>query len=78
MQVFFFAIVGTGLGILIELATPWSDVIMQQINSTLTDPSISTNPSLSSLIRALGIFGAYILLPSVGATGGFFLGSNSG
>ena len=71
------AIIGALIGVLIELVTPWSDVIMQQVNSTLSDPSISVNLPLSALIKALGIFGAYIFLPCVGATGVFFLGSKS-
>jgi len=71
------AMIGVLIGITIEVVTPWSDIIMQHINSVLSDPSISSNPELSSLIYALGIFGAYLALPVFGAGGGFFA-NNSG
>lgn len=70
-------IIGALIGIFIEVVTPWSDIVMQHINSVLSDPSISSNPGLSSLIGALGIIAAYLLLPVFGAAGGFFV-DNSG
>jgi hypothetical protein len=68
------AIIGAGLGILIELATPWSDIIMQAINNTQSDPGVAANHPLYSLTKALGIFCAYLFLPSAFALGGFAIG----
>jgi hypothetical protein len=70
-----FGIVGAILGVVIELASPWSEVIMQQVQNVLVDPSISNNPGLSLLITVLGIIGAYILLPGAAGSAGFGIGS---
>lgn len=71
------AIFGALIGILIQIMTPWSDIIMQPVNTVLADPSISGNPGLSSMITALGFISAYLFLPLFGAGGGFFV-DNSG
>jgi len=71
------AIIGALIGILIVVVTPWSDIVIQPINSVLADPSISSNPGLSSMISALGIIAAYLFPPLFGAAGGFFV-DNSG
>ncbi len=71
------AVIGAIVGALIELATPWSDIIMLQFEAVLADPSISGNPQLSFMITACGIFAAYIFLPLFGATGGFFTDSSA-
>ena len=71
------AIFGALIGFLIEVVTPWSVIIMQPINTTLSDPSISGNLGLSSMISALGLIAAYLFLPLFGAAGGFFM-DNSG
>ena len=71
------AIIGALIGILIEVVTPWSYIVMQPINSVLADPSISSNLGLSSMITALGIFAAYLFLSLFGAAGGSFI-DNSG
>ena len=71
------AIIGAFVGILIEVMTPWSDIVMQPINSVLANPSISSNPGLASMITLLGVIAAYLFLPVFGAAGGFFL-ENSG
>ena len=66
---------GAVLGIIIELASPWSQVIMEQVNNVLAYPSISNYPGLSPLISVLGIFAAYLLLPGLGGAAGFGIGS---
>ena len=71
------AIIGALIGIFIEVVTPWSDIVMQPINSLLADPSISSNLGLSSMIVALGIILAYLFLPVFGAAGGFFADSSA-
>jgi len=70
------AIVGAVIGILIEVVTPWSDIVMQPINTVLAAPSISSNPVLAAMLTLLGIVAAYLFLPAFGATGGFFLESS--
>ncbi len=71
------AIIGASVGILIVVMTPWSDIIMQPINSVMADPSISSNAGLASMITLLGVIGAYLFPPVFGAAGGFFM-ENSG
>jgi len=47
------AVIGSALDLIIELAFPWSEIIMQQVNNLLVNPSISNYPGLSPLISAL-------------------------
>jgi hypothetical protein len=61
-----FGLLGAFLGIIVELALPWSEVIMAQINNVLANPSVSNFPGLSVLITVLGVICAYLLLPCVG------------
>ncbi len=68
-------IVGAIVGLVIELASPWSEVIMQHFNDVLATPSMGNYPELSSMIYAFGIFAAYLFLPCVGAAVGFGIGS---
>ncbi len=73
-----FTILGALIGIFIEIITPWSDIVMPPINQVLSDPSISSNLVLSSMINVLGIFANYLLIPLFGAAGGlFFLDKSS-
>ncbi len=70
------AIIGACIGILIEVVTPWSDIVMQPINAVMADPSISSNPGLAAMISLLGVVAAYLFLPVFGAASGFFLESS--
>jgi len=70
------AIIGACIGILIEVVTPWSDIVMQPINTALANPSINSDPVLVSMLTVLGIVAAYLFLPAFGAAGGFFVGSS--
>ena len=63
-------IIGALIGIFIVFVTPWSDIVMQPINSALANPSIGSNPGLSSMISALGILVVYLLPPIFGVAGG--------
>ena len=62
---------------MIEVVTPWSDIVMQPTNTVLADPSISSDPVLASMLTLLGVAVAYLFLPVFGAAGGFFM-ENSG
>ena len=68
-----FGILGAFLAIALELASPWSEVIMAEINGVLASPSISSFPGLPALITILGVICAYLLLPCIG----FLVGSKS-
>ncbi len=57
------AIVGILLGVAIELITPWSQIIMESAQNVLAIESIHNYPGLPSLIQALAIFAAYLMLP---------------
>jgi uncharacterized membrane protein YdbT with pleckstrin-like domain len=71
------AIIGLGIGVLIEVSTPWSDIVMQQINTALANPSISGDPLLVCMLTIIGLVAAFLFLPAVGAFGGFTLGGSA-
>jgi len=48
---------------------------MQSVNSVIANPSISHFPGLSPLVYALGMFFAYLFLPSALAAAGFVVES---
>jgi hypothetical protein len=70
------AIIGALVGVVVEFASPWSEVIMASIQNTLANESVHNYPGLPLLISLLGILVAYLMLPSIGAGIGFALGSD--
>ncbi len=71
------SIVGAIVGLLIELATPWSDIIMNQVNVILADTHIHEFAGLSPLVTVLGIFFAYLFMPGLGFIQGIVLSLHS-
>mgnify|MGYP001036500533 CR=1 FL=1 len=67
------SIIGAFIGIVIDVVTPWSNIVTHQINGVLANPSVSGNPGLVLMLTFLGLLAAYLLPPIVGASGGFFV-----
>ena len=70
-------LVGALLGLFIEFLLPWYDMVMPPIHAVLNDPSIASNPILTSMIGLLGFIVGYLFLPIIGATSGFWLDNSS-
>jgi hypothetical protein len=70
------AIVGSLLGVAVELITPWSQIIMGNVQNVLAIESTHNYPGLPSLIQFLGIFAAYLMLPLGFGGLGFAIGSS--
>lgn len=67
--------VGLLIGVLVDIVTPWSNLIIQATSSALCDPLITNNVLLSSLLHLVVWFTAYLLLPMSGAACGLFIDS---
>jgi len=70
-------VLGAFLGISIQVLTPWSSIVMHQINAAFANPLISGNPGLALMLTFLGFFAAYLFLPIFGIAGGLFLHSST-
>jgi len=70
-------IVGLVLGLVLDVASPWSEVIMGAVQTTLATPSVQDFPGLPFLVHVLGVFFAYVFLPLVGCGIGIKLGSST-
>jgi hypothetical protein len=70
-----FGIIGAIFGVLVELLTPWSQIIMKYVNDCLENESLHNYTGLPTLILAVGIFLAYLLLPLGFGSTGFAIGS---
>ena len=66
---------GAIIGVLVDLVSPWSDIIMGSVQNVLANESVHNYPGLPLLLNFLGVFTAYVMPPLIGGVIGFRLGS---
>ncbi len=65
------ALLGSLLGFVVDVASPWPELILELVDGVLATPSIDNFPGMSALVRVAGMFFAYVFFPLLGGVVGY-------